>query len=111
MRRRETHMYEALVNFVQIHRNDFLKAAADFLLDPKDAQEAVNGAVSKSLDKFKKIKNQDQIESWFMGILKEDCERINKKNGIKKKSEPDTDWEFPVTEGAFFNKEYRLIRI
>ena len=110
MRRRKMHMYEALVNYVQIHRSDFLKAAADFLLDPKNVEEAVNRAVSKSFDKFKKLKNQDQIESWFMGILKEECELINKNNGNNKK-ESDTDWEFPVTEGAFFNKEYRLIRI
>ena len=111
MRRRKMHMYEALVNYVQIHRSDFLKAAADFLLDPRDVEEAVNRAVSKSFDKFKKLKNQEQIGSWFMGILKEECELINKNNGNKKKAESDTDWEFPITEGAFFNKEYRLIRI
>lgn len=73
-------LYDELIQYIAENQNRFYRLAFSYTKNQEDALDAVQNAVCKALESYRKIKNAYAIKTWFYRILVNECLNIIKKS-------------------------------
>lgn len=73
-------LYDELIQYITENQNRFYRLAFSYTKNQEDALDAVQNAVCKALESYRKIKNAYAIKTWFYRILVNECLNIIKKS-------------------------------
>lgn len=103
-----TDRLEHLVDFIRDYQADFYRVALSYMRNREDAMDAVQNAVCKGLEKYRSLRNDKYMKSWFYRILVNECLMMLRKRKREVLSAEDVGIDQISRDGVFSEEDYQL---